>query len=104
MDRIPLLTEILAQNPTDSFARYGLALALSEANRPEEALAQFDQLRTLNPDYVPGYQMAGQFLVRLSRPEEARAYLEQGIDAANRTNNHHALAEMQALIDDLPPA
>ncbi len=103
MDRIPLLTEILAQNPTDSFARYGLAMALSEANRTEEALAQFDQLRILNPDYVPGYQMAGQLLVRLSRMEDARDFLNQGIAAATRTSNHHALAEMQALIDDLPP-
>lgn len=100
MDRIPLLTEILAQNPADAFARYGLAIAYSEAGRAEEALAQFATLRSQNPDYVPAYQMAGQLLVRLGRPEEARVFLAAGLEAATRTRNTHAHAEMQALLDD----
>ena len=30
MDRIALLTEVLSQNPTDAFARYGLAMEYSK--------------------------------------------------------------------------
>ena len=102
MDRIPLLTEILAQNPTDAFARYGLAMAYSEADQPDEAIAQFATLRATNPDYVPAYQMAGQLLVRLNRPDEALNYLHAGLAAADRTHNTHARSEMQALVDDIP--
>jgi predicted Zn-dependent protease len=101
MDRIPLLTEILSQNPTDAFARYGLAMAYAEANQPEEAIAQFATLRANNPDYVPAYQMAGQLLLRLNRTPEALDYLHAGLAAADRTNNAHARSEMQALVDDL---
>ena len=101
MDRIPLLTEIVSQNPADTFARYGLALAYAEANEPEQALTQFAHLRAASPDYVPAYQMAAQFLVRLTRYEEARDYLAAGLEAATRTRNTHAHAEMQALLSDI---
>ena len=33
MDRIAVLTEILQQNPTDAFARYGLAMAYAAAGK-----------------------------------------------------------------------
>lgn len=96
-----MLTEILQAQPDDAFARYGLAMAYAETSRNEDALAEFARLRTGSPDYVPGYQMAGQLLVRLGRDGEAREVLDAGIAAAHRTGKSHALAEMQALIDDL---
>lgn len=96
-----MLTEILSQAPNDAFARYGLAMAFSEAGKTDEALAQFGTLRETNPDYVPGYQMAGQLLARLGKSEEAVAWLDQGLAAAARTGNAHAASEMHALRDDL---
>lgn len=96
-----MLTGILEVQPNDAFARYGLALALGEAGRTEEALGEFGRLQAGNPDYVPGYQMGGQLLVKLGRAEEAREVLRRGVEAAERTGNRHALAEMQALLDDL---
>jgi tetratricopeptide (TPR) repeat protein len=101
MDRIAMLTEILTQAPSDAFARYGLAMAYSEAGQADEALAEFGKLRDANPDYVPGYQMAGQLLAKLGRNDEALVWLRQGLDAAARTGNAHAASEMQALKDDL---
>ena len=96
-----MLTEILTQQPNDAFARYGLGMAYSEAGRSEEALAEFALLHLNNPDYVPGYQMAGQLLVKLGRNDEARQILAAGVAAAERTRNSHALSEMQALLDDI---
>ena len=101
MDRIALLTQVLDQNPADAFARYGLAMAhLSEGN-PDSALAEFTTLIGHNPDYVPAYQMAAQTLAKLGRSDEALEQLHGGISAANRTGNQHALAEMEALREDL---
>ena len=54
-----------------------------------------------SPDYVPAYQMSAQTLAKLGRTDEALARLDAGIAAATRTGNQHALAEMEALRDDL---
>lgn len=101
MDRITLLTQVLEQNPTDAFARYGLAMAHAAEGRAEHALSEFTTLIQHNPDYVPAYQMSAQTLAKLNRSEEAIARLKEGIAAAERTHNAHAASEMQALLDDL---
>ncbi|QNI38644.1 tetratricopeptide repeat protein [Edaphobacter sp. 4G125] len=101
MDRIALLTQVLEQNPTDAFARYGLAMAHLSDGNVDAALTEFTSLIAHNPDYVPGYQMSAQTLAKQGRTEEALERLNSGIAAANRTGNQHALAEMEALQEDL---
>ena len=101
MDKLAHLTQILAQNPTDAFARYGLAMELVAQSRIPEALAEFDRCIADNPDYVPAYQMSAQTLAAHQQTEAALARLHEGIATANRTGNQHALAEMDALRDEL---
>jgi cytochrome c-type biogenesis protein CcmH/NrfG len=101
MDKIAMLTEILTQNPTDAFARYGLAMAYSSEGRQPEALAEFEKIIASTPDYVPAYQMSAQELLKAGHPDEARTRLTAGLEAAARTNNAHAASEMQAMLDDL---
>ena len=101
MDKIALFTQILAQNPTDAFTRYGLAMAYAAEGNTDAALAEFNTLIGHNPDYVPAYQMSAQTLIKLGRTEEATTRLHEGISAANRTGNQHALAEMEALRDEI---
>ncbi|MGA7295278.1 MAG: tetratricopeptide repeat protein, partial [Terriglobales bacterium] len=67
MDRIATLTEILAANPEDSFARYGLAMEHLKAGQIEQALGEFKTLIEKNPDYTPAYFMAAQALATASR-------------------------------------
>ena len=88
-------------NPSDSFARYGLAMELVAQGRVPEGLAEFDTILERDPDYVPAYQMSAQTLAGNGSPELAIARLHQGIAAANRTGNQHALAEMEALREEL---
>jgi predicted Zn-dependent protease len=101
MDRIAMLTDILAQNPNDAFARYGLAMEYSKAGQVELALKEFAQLLAANPDYTAGYFMAAQTLFRAERLEEARKMLVDGIAAAQRTRNSHAQSEMEAMLAEL---
>ena len=101
MDRLTMLNEILAHNPDDAFARYGLAMEYSKSGETERALEEFKALLAANPDYTPGYFMAAQTLARENRTEEARNMLTQGIASAKRTNNGHAQAEMEAMLAEL---
>jgi len=101
MNKIAMLTEILQQNPADSFARYGLAMAHLADNNTGTALTEFTRTIEQNPDYVPAYQMSAQTLAKLHRNEEATARLHAGLDAAKRTNNTPAASEMQTLLDEL---
>ena len=96
-----MLTEILRHNPTDAFARYGLAMAYAGEGKSDEALAEFTTILSHTPDYVPAYQMSAQTLLKLGRRDEARARLETGLVACNRTGNAHAASEMQAMLDDI---
>ena len=43
MDKITMLREILAQNPTDAFARYGLAMEHANQGNTATALQEFQQ-------------------------------------------------------------
>jgi tetratricopeptide (TPR) repeat protein len=105
MDKIAMLSEILRANPTDAFARYGLAMEYAAQQSFEAALKEFAQLVELNPDYVPGYHMYAQTLLRAGQSDEAKTMLRRGIECAQRMKNAHALGEMAELlgeIDDAP--
>jgi thioredoxin-like negative regulator of GroEL len=101
MDRIAMLNEILTQNPSDAFARYGLAMEYSKAGDVERAVEEFGKLLSANPDYCAGYFMAAQTLAKAQRVEEAKKMLTDGIAAARRTNNGHAQSEMEAMLAEL---
>ena len=101
MDRAEMLKQVLEQNPNDAFARYGLAMEHWRTGEIQTALAEFRKLLELHPDYVAGYQMAGQMLSAAGRSEEARQILESGIASASRAGNKHAQEEMQGLLADL---
>ena len=100
-NRLAMLTAFLEQNPSDAFARYGLAMEYSKLGQVEPALEQFSKLLQLHPDYTNGYFMAAQTLERAGRNAEARKMLENGIEAAKRTGNRHALSEMSGMLEEL---
>jgi tetratricopeptide (TPR) repeat protein len=101
MDRIASLREILAANPEDTFARYGLAMEYSKAGQIEQALAEYKTLIEKNPDYTPAYFMAAQMLAAAERADEAKRWLVDGISSARRTGNQHAQSEMTAMLEEL---
>ena len=59
MDRIAMLTEILAENPNDAFARYGLAMEYSNQGQIEQAMEEFGKLLSTHPDYTAGLLHGG---------------------------------------------
>ncbi len=101
MDKIAMLTEILAQDPKNAFARYGLAMEHAGQGDAATALAEFDRLLADHPDYTAGYFMAAQTLAKSGDNSRALDYLKRGLDSAQRTGNQHAYSEMQAMLEEL---
>jgi Flp pilus assembly protein TadD len=101
-NRLEVLKSLVAQNPADAFARYGLAIELVNAGKPEEAVEEFRGLLAANPNYAAGYFHGGQTLEKLGRVDEARALYEQGIAVTARTGDGHTRSELQAALDLLP--
>lgn len=101
MNRIEMLSQFLAENPNDSFARYGLAMEYSREGQTDTALEHFAILLKADPDYTAGYFMAAQTLHHAGRVDEARKMLREGIASAARTGNAHAKSEMEAMLDEL---
>src|SRR5581483_4796787 len=72
-NRVEVLRAMLAQDPKNSFARYGLAMEQVKAGQLEEAIAEFRALIATDPGYAAAYFHSGQTLEKLGRLDEARA-------------------------------
>jgi predicted Zn-dependent protease len=101
LDKVTAFTEILAQDPGNAFARYGLAIEYTQRGQTSLAMEQFDTLQQLHPDYTAGYQMAAQTLMAGGNTQQAELRLRAGIESARRTGNQHALAEMEGMLQEL---
>ena len=101
MDKLAALKEILALDPKNSFARYGVAMELAKGGETDAALEEYSTLLANDPDYTAGYFMSAQTLSAAGRVAEAIERLKAGVASAARTGNSHAMSEMQAKLDEL---
>ncbi|MBX3228370.1 MAG: tetratricopeptide repeat protein [Labilithrix sp.] len=97
--RLAFLEKTTAEGSTDPLAWYGLAMEYRKLERWDEALQTFTQLRAMKPDYVAMYLMCGQMLEGIARADEARSWLEAGIEEAKKKGDSHALGELEAALD-----
>ncbi len=97
--RLEMLKEMVSQNPSDAFLRYGLAMEHRNSGDLEGAVREFRAIIAATPDYSPAYFHGGQTLERLGREDEARALYEAGVEVTRRKGEAHALAEMQGALD-----
>jgi tetratricopeptide (TPR) repeat protein len=97
--RLETLKSLVAQQPGDSFLRYGLAMEYRNAGEFEAAIGEFRGLIAANPDYSAAYYHGGQTLERLGKLDEARALYRDGIEATTRKRDWHTRDEIQAALD-----
>jgi tetratricopeptide (TPR) repeat protein len=95
------LEALIATNPEDAFARYGLAIECANEGDHAAAVSHFEKLLADHPGYISGYFQFGQFLGRISQIEKARATLSSGIKAALGAGDRHAAEDMQAALAEL---
>jgi len=100
-ERTAQLKAIIAQDPSNTLARYALGMEYSGSGDVDAAVAAFRELIVSNPDYANAYFMAAQTLSNADRKDEAKQLLQEGIAAAKRANNRHAESEMTAMLEEL---
>jgi tetratricopeptide (TPR) repeat protein len=99
-ERIKILEQFVAEDPTDPFNRYALALELAKSDRLK-AKEILDQLINSNPDYVPAYYQAALLYLQLSLNEEATIVIEKGVSQAKMQRNQKAANELRGLLDEM---
>ena len=99
LNRMEVLKNMVAQNPQDSFSRYGLAMEYANSGDLALAVAEYETLLAANPDYAAAYYHGGQALEKLGRKDEARAMYRRGIEATTRTGDAHTRSEIEAVLD-----
>src|SRR5579871_544827 len=98
-NRLEALKNLVEQNPSDSFARYGLAMAYANAGDAAQAVREYQKLLEVNPKYVAAYYHGGQTLERLGKPDEAREMYRRGVAVANEIGDQHTRSELEAVLD-----
>lgn len=101
-NRIDALKAMVERNPSDTFARYGLAMEYANTGDLEKAVAEYRALLRENESYAAAYYHGGQALERLGRIEEAREMYEKGIEVTTRSGDAKTRNEMQTALDMLP--
>jgi len=96
--RLAFLEQHCAAGTADSFAFYGLGMEYRKEGRIDDAVATFTKLKDKDPGYLPLYLMAGQTLIDASRTDEARTWLETGIEVARSKGDSHALGELESAL------
>jgi len=99
-DRIKMLEQFVAEDPTDPFNHYALALELTKSDK-QKAKEVFDKLISTNPDYVATYYQAALLYLELSLNEEAMIIIERGIAQAKKQTNLKAANELRSLLDEI---
>ena len=97
-----MLEQSLADDPNDSFLRYGLAIQCLREGDVDEGRERLLVLIGDHPDdQVAAYQQLGQSYTDTGDAPAAAATLRTGITKANASGDWHAAAEMQQMLDSL---
>jgi predicted Zn-dependent protease len=96
------LEQSLAEDPSDTFLRYGLAL---QCLREGDVVEGRNRLRALIDDHpddqIAAYQQLGQSYLEAGETAEASAVLGAGIAQARLRGDWHAAGEMEGLLAQL---
>ncbi|HEU4642115.1 MAG TPA: tetratricopeptide repeat protein [Gemmatimonadaceae bacterium] len=97
--RLDAFRAMLAKNPRNALAHFGLANEAAKAGLHEEAVEHLQTYLGMHEDEGNAYGRLAESLRALGRDEEAREALRRGIDAANRFGHPSMAAEFDELLD-----
>jgi predicted Zn-dependent protease len=98
-DRIDAFRRMVAKDPTNVLAKYGLANEALKAGLYEEARDQFVAYLAVYDDEGNGYGRLAEAFLQLNQPTEARDALKRGIAAATRFGHPGMAAELEERLE-----
>ena len=97
-----MLEQSLAEDPGDTFLRYGLAVQCLREGDVDEGRTRLGALIADHPnDQVPAYQQLGQSFAESGETSAATEALKAGIAVAQKRGDWHAAAEMEQLLESM---
>lgn len=100
--RIEPLKKILAMDPNDDVAWFGLGKAYIDDGNFEEAAKALRQCVTVKPTYSAAYYALAQSLQKLGRVDECRQVSDQGIEVSRRNGDAMVTKNLEMLKGSLP--
>jgi predicted Zn-dependent protease len=100
--RIEPLKKVLAVDPQDDVAWFGLGKAYMEDGSFAEAATALRQCITVKPTYSAAYYALAQSLQKLGRVEECRAVCISGIEVSAKNGDAMVTKNLEMLQGTLP--
>jgi len=94
-DRLARLFQFLEQSPDDSFLMFAIAKEYESQGDDGQALSYYRRLVERDPAYVGVYYHLGKLYERRQDAEAALRTYDQGIEAARRAGDRHAMGELE---------
>ena len=101
-NRLAILEQMVTQDPSNTFARFGLAMEYGNVGQWEQVVSEFRKLLQYDEDYAPAYYHGGQALEKSGEIEQARTMYEKGIEVTTRKGDCHTRSEIEAALSLLP--
>lgn len=103
MSRVAQLEKMLAAEPNDPFALYGLAQEHAKQGAFARAIEFYDRCLAADPSYHYAYFHKARALEAMGNADEAVVTLRTGIERARAANDAKALGELSSYLDELTP-
>jgi predicted Zn-dependent protease len=100
--RIEPLKKVLAIDPSDEVAWFGLGKAYMEDANFDEAAKALQQCITVKPTYSAAYYALAQSLQKLGRIDECRTICGAGIDVSTTNGDAMVTKSLELLNGSLP--
>lgn len=101
--RIEPLKKVLAIDPSDDVAWFGLGKAYMEDGQYQDAVNALRQCIAVKPTYSAAYYALAQSLQKLDRTDECRAVCATGIEVSAKNGDAMVTKNLELLSAALPP-
>jgi predicted Zn-dependent protease len=99
--KLDTFRQMVAKQPDNALARFGLANEALKAGLFEEARENLEAYLARYDDEGNAFGRLAEALAKLGRPDDARDALRRGIAASNRFGHPSMAAEFEARIEEL---
>ena len=97
-ERLTKLTQMLEEDPKDTFLLYGIALEHKKLGNNSAAIEFLDRVLAVDPGYCYAYHQKGLTHESTGNLDAARKAYQAGIEAATKKGDAHARDEITAAL------